>query len=94
VTGNRQCKDGDITRRWAVAGKGIARKSKLDIIEDLIKGRLIELEIDGWHAKAFPLNLICAERRLMSPTVIAFKIHLLDRVTALFNQYKDASASI
>jgi DNA-binding transcriptional LysR family regulator len=88
VTGNRQCKDGDITRKWAIAGKGIARKSKLDIIQDLIHGRLVELDIDGWHGETFPLNLICAERRLLSPTINAFKQHLIENVTALFNQLK------
>ena len=88
VTGNRQCKDGDITRKWAIADKGIARKSKLDIIQDLIHGRLVEFDIDGWHGETFPLNLICAERRLLSPTINAFKQHLIENVTALFNQLK------
>tara|TARA_R110000744_G_scaffold40442_10_gene91773 strand:- start:678 stop:1628 length:951 start_codon:yes stop_codon:yes gene_type:complete len=83
VQGNRQCKDGDITRRWAIAGKGIARKSRLDIVMDLIHGRLVEIDIDGWQGKLFPLNLVCAERRLLSPTVNAFKNHLCASAKAL-----------
>ncbi|MEH6712043.1 MAG: LysR family transcriptional regulator [Paraglaciecola polaris] len=87
VRGNRQCKDGDITRKWAVAGKGIARKSRLDIAHDLITGRLIELSVDGWQGECFPLNLVCAERRLLSPTVNAFKNHLNERVNMLLQQF-------
>ncbi|WP_166424322.1 LysR family transcriptional regulator [Paraglaciecola sp. 20A4] len=86
VQGNRQCKDGDITRRWAIAGKGIARKSRLDIIMDLIHGRLIEINIDGWLGQPFPLNLVCAERRLLSPTVNAFKNHIYQSAKALTDQ--------
>ena len=83
VQGNRQCKDGDITRRWAISGKGIARKSRLDIVMDLIHGRLVEIDIDGWQGQPFPLNLVCAERRLLSPTVHAFKNHLCASAKAL-----------
>ena len=47
VAGNRRSKDGDVVRRWAVAGRGIALKSKLDIAADLKAGRLVEVALDG-----------------------------------------------
>lgn len=93
VTGNRQCKDGDVTRKWAIAGKGIARKFHLDIVQDVIQGRLIELDVDGWQGETFPLNLICAERRLLSPTVSAFKTHLQQKVAALLTQLENHKLS-
>lgn len=82
VAGNRRCKDGDVTRLWAVAGEGIALKSLLDVASDLMEGRLVEVDV-GWKLQSFPLYLLCAERRLMSPMVNAFASFLKDRARAL-----------
>jgi len=82
VTGNRQCKDGDLTRKWAIAGKGIAFKSRLDVFRDLEAGRLVEIDV-GWETPPFPLYLLCAERRLLSPLVNALKDHLTSKVRGL-----------
>ncbi len=46
VTGNRSCNDADITRRWAVAGKGVVYKSSLDLGEDIAKGNLVPMLTD------------------------------------------------
>lgn len=86
VIGDRQCKDGDITRRWAVAGQGIAYKSKLDVAEDLIAGRLVLLDLDGWRGETLPLNLMCAERRLLSPMVKALEVFIRDKISNLLSQ--------
>ena len=75
VSGNRRCKDGDVTRRWAVAGEGIAIKSLLDVADDLREGRLVKVDV-GWGTQHFPLFLLCAERRLLSPMVQALAEHL------------------
>jgi DNA-binding transcriptional LysR family regulator len=80
VDGNRRSKDGDVVRRWAVAGKGIALKSQLDIADDLKSGRLIEVELDGWQVANYPLYLICPERRLIDPLFNAVKEYLIERV--------------
>jgi len=79
VAGNRRSKDGDVVHRWAVAGRGIALKSKLDIATDLKAGRLIELAIDGWQVANYPLYLICPERRLIDPLFNAVKEYLIER---------------
>ncbi|TKI18554.1 LysR family transcriptional regulator, partial [Bacillus pumilus] len=39
VTGNRTSDDGELVRRWAVAGQGLAYKSRLDVLADLRAGR-------------------------------------------------------
>ncbi|KRG36798.1 LysR family transcriptional regulator [Psychrobacter sp. P11G3] len=80
VDGNRRSKDGDVVRRWAVAGKGIALKSQLDIAGDLKAGRLVEVELDGWQVANYPLYLICPERRLIDPLFNAVKEYLIERV--------------
>ncbi len=40
---NRVANDGDIVRRWCVAGKGLAVKSCLDMSTDLLSGNLINI---------------------------------------------------
>lgn len=85
VSGNRMSKDGDAVRRWAVAGKGIARKSYLDIAKDVKNGSLtiIKFAGSGWQQESYPLYLLCAERRLLNPTIRALKEHLLTCVQTL-----------
>ena len=80
VAGNRRSKDGDVVRRWAVAGQGIALKSQLDIAADLKAGRLVEVVVDGWQVERYPLYLICPERRLIDPLFNAVKEYLIERV--------------
>ena len=75
VLGDRRCKDGDVTRRWAIEGQGLALKALLDVAPDIQAGRLIEVDI-GWGHIEFPLYLLCAERRLLSPMVQAMAKHL------------------
>lgn len=82
VSGNRRCKDGDITRRWAIAGEGIAIKALLDVAHDLRDGRLVEIDV-GWDVPFFPLYLLCAERRLLNPMVKALASHLRTQAEAL-----------
>ena len=85
VAGNRRSKDGDVVRRWAVAGQGIALKSQLDIAADLQAGRLLEVDLDGWQVAKYPLYLICPERRLIDPLFNAVKEYLIDRVDTVLN---------
>lgn len=72
VRGNRISDDGDVARRWALAGQGIAYKSGLDVAADLQAGRLLRLcpEFTGEPA---PLHLLCADRRQISPVVRALR---------------------
>jgi len=41
MSGNRASNDGDLVRRWCVAGKGVAVKSCLDMSTDLLSGNVI-----------------------------------------------------
>ncbi|WP_205750546.1 LysR family transcriptional regulator [Azonexus hydrophilus] len=82
VSGDRACDDGDAVRRWAVAGRGIAYKSGLDIAEDIASRRLIRLCPD-WQGETVPLALICADRRQLSPTVVLLREHLREQCEAL-----------
>lgn len=68
VTGNRVADDGEMVSRWVRAGHGIAFKSALDIADDLVAGRLIRL-CPEWQGDPAPLNLVCADRRQLSPAI-------------------------
>jgi DNA-binding transcriptional LysR family regulator len=78
VDGDRVSDDGDAVRRWAVAGRGIAYKSWLDVCGDVQAGRL-EVLLREWRGESAPLNLICADRRLLSPAVHVLREFLVAR---------------
>ncbi|SCK25525.1 LysR family transcriptional regulator [Vogesella sp. LIG4] len=81
VRGRQQLDDGDVVRRLAVAGYGIAYKSALDVADDLRAGRLQALCTD-WQGDPAPLNLMCADRRQLSPAVQALRAFLAERLAA------------
>lgn len=85
VRGNRISDDGDVARRWALAGQGIAYKSGLDVAADLQAGRLLRLcpEFAGEPA---PLHLLCADRRQISPVVRALREFVTGRCTQLLGE--------
>lgn len=81
VRGDRQADDGEVVRRWAVAGLGIAYKSRLDVQADLLAGRLVILCPD-WEGESSPLNLLCADRRQLGPAVRLLQAFLAERLAA------------
>ncbi|WED29007.1 LysR family transcriptional regulator [Vibrio sp. DW001] len=83
VSGNLMTNDGDAVHRWARAGKGIAFKSIIDISEDLQSGHLVRLCQD-WQGSPTPLNMICADRKQLNPTIQALREHLIAKCNGLF----------
>jgi DNA-binding transcriptional LysR family regulator len=79
VHGNRSSDDGELVRRWAVAGQGLAYKSRLDVLADIQAGRL-ETALDAFQGEEAPLHLVCAHRTMLSPTVNALRDVLRDRI--------------
>lgn len=80
VSGPLVSDDADIVRRWAVAGEGIAYKSRLDVAEDLHAGRLLPLLEDDILGDAIPLNLVCPHRKQFSPAIRLLHAWLQERV--------------
>lgn len=72
VRGNRSADDADLVRRWAVAGQGIAYKSRMDLTDDIRSGRLQVLlpEVAG---DPTPLHLVCMHRAQVTPTVLLLR---------------------
>lgn len=57
VRGDFQCDDGAVVRDWAVAGRGLAFKSWLDVAQDVSAGRL-EVALPAWSHAPTPLQLV------------------------------------
>jgi len=58
--------DGDAVRRWALLGRGVAYKARLDVAADLAQGRLQALCTD-WTTEATPLFLVLPGRAQFTP---------------------------
>jgi DNA-binding transcriptional LysR family regulator len=80
VRGDRSSDDGELVRRWALAGRGIAYKSRLDVRADLKAGRL-EAALTDFEGESAPLHLVCAHRTMLSPTVNALRDLLRERLS-------------
>ena len=85
VQGDRMTDDAAIAREWAVAGKGIAYKSWIDVRSDVRAGRLITV-LDSYTQEPIPLNAVYPHRNSASPTVRALLKFLRQR----FDQRQEA----
>ncbi|MBE1273545.1 LysR family transcriptional regulator [Enterovibrio baiacu] len=66
VSANRASNDGDLVRRWCVAGQGIASKSGLDMSDDLLNDRVVRL-LPDFELKPTELWLIFPSRQSITP---------------------------
>ena len=77
--------DGDLVRRWCVAGKGVAIKSSLDISRDLLAGRVVSFMPD-YKIPQGELWLISPSRQSITPTVRLLRDMFRERTRALLTQ--------
>ncbi|MCO4756464.1 MAG: LysR family transcriptional regulator [Oceanospirillaceae bacterium] len=82
VSSNRVSNDTDVVRRWAVAGKGIAYRSQIDISADLKRGELVQI-LSGYQSPSAQLYLLCPSRKQVTPAVIAFREMLREKCAHL-----------
>ncbi len=82
VRGGNVSNDGDVVRRWALAGRGIAYKSGLDVANDLAEGRLRALCTD-WQAEPAPLYMVLPDRRQLTPGLRLLREFIGERCAAL-----------
>ncbi|MEO0325455.1 MAG: LysR family transcriptional regulator [Myxococcota bacterium] len=62
------CGDGLLARRWALEGRGIARKSLLDVIDDLERGALVRV-LPHCRGEATPIHAVFPSRRYLPSRV-------------------------
>ncbi|MHC8395000.1 LysR family transcriptional regulator [Pseudomonas sp. LB3P93] len=82
VRGDYLTDDGEVARRWALAGHGIAYKAWLDVAADVQAGRLVTL-FDDWQGESVPFNLLCPHRVQVSERVKVLQAFLQERCHAL-----------
>ena len=69
-------------REWALAGLGLAYKSRLDMADDLAAGRLVAL-LPGWLGEPAPLHWVTLGRHRLTPALRRLAAELRRRCEAL-----------
>ncbi|MDT7838177.1 LysR family transcriptional regulator [Aquabacterium sp. OR-4] len=82
VSGRHSANDGEVVKRWALAGLGIAYKSRLDVAAELDSGRLLHLRPD-WGGEPSPLYMVVPGRRQLTPAARALRECLLQQLAPL-----------
>jgi len=88
MSSDRAVNDGDIVRRWCVAGKGLAAKSCLDMFSDLISGKVVSVMPD-FKPTPTELWLIFPSRQLITPAARLLRDMIKKKCTALLTQLID-----
>lgn len=82
VSGRHSANDGEVVKRWALAGLGVAYKSRLDVAAELDTGRLLHLRPD-WGGEPSPLYLVVPGRRQLTPAARALREWLRQQLAPL-----------
>ncbi len=85
MSGNRASNDGDLVRRWCVAGKGIAVKSCLDISTDLLSEKIVNV-MPEFKPTPTELWLICPSRQSITPAVRLLRDRFREKSRAILSQ--------
>ena len=88
MQGKRASNDGDLVRRWCVAGKGLAVKSALDIADDLLNDRVVTVMNDYQHTCG-ELWLICPSRQSITPAVRLLRDVCREKAHTIISQLID-----
>lgn len=87
---NRAVNDGDIVRRWCIDGVGVAKKSAIDVGEDLIAGRL-QRYMTNYTIPVTEMWLVLPSRQLISPAIRLIRDSLKQRINSLRRQLIEKS---
>jgi DNA-binding transcriptional LysR family regulator len=84
-SGTRVSNDGDLVRRWCVAGKGLAVKSCLDMSDDLLAGRVVSV-MPEFKPRSSELWLVCPSRQSITPAVRLLRDAIREKSTGILRQ--------
>ncbi|MCU7845921.1 MAG: LysR family transcriptional regulator [Candidatus Thiodiazotropha sp. (ex Monitilora ramsayi)] len=85
MSGNRASNDGDLVRRWCVAGQGLAVKSCLDMSNDLLSGKVVSL-MPEFKATSTELWLIFPNRQSITPATRLLRDAFKEKCTVILKQ--------
>lgn len=88
MVSDRAVNDGDIVRRWCVDGVGIAKKSAIDVAEDLLAGRLQRL-MPNYSIPITEMWLIVPSRQMISPAIRLIRDELKLQVNSIRQELID-----
>ena len=88
MSGDRASNDGDLVRRWCVAGKGLAVKSSLDMSNDLLSGRVVSV-MPGFKPTPTELWLIFPSRQSITPAVRLLRDMLKQKCQGILSHLVD-----
>jgi len=89
MSGNRASNDGDMVRRWCVAGRGIAVKSCLDMSADLLSGRVVSV-MPEFKPRSTELWLVCPSRQSITPAVRLLRDSFKQKCSGILHQLIDS----
>tara|TARA_B110000211_G_scaffold123461_1_gene142393 strand:- start:129 stop:1082 length:954 start_codon:yes stop_codon:yes gene_type:complete len=85
MNSDRAVNDGDIVRRWCIDGTGIAKKSAIDVGQDLLSTRLQRLMSD-YKVPLTEMWLVLPSRQLITPAVRLIRDELKHTINELRDQ--------
>ena len=85
MNSDRAVNDGDIVRRWCIDGTGIAKKSAIDVAQDLLSTRLQRLMSD-YKVPLTEMWLVLPSRQLITPAVRLIRDELKHTINELRDQ--------
>lgn len=93
VNGYFKSDDGDIIRRWAIAGHGIANLPLLNVVGDILSGHLLPV-LQGWEGESAPLSLVVSHRSQITDSLRLLQGALIrccnDRLGPFNQRYKSS----
>ena len=85
MNSGRAVNDGDIVRRWCIDGTGVAKKSAIDVAQDLLSGRLQRL-MPEYKIPLTEMWLVLPSRQLISPAIRLIRDELKQTINELREQ--------
>ncbi|ASM51276.1 hypothetical protein PESP_a3467 [Pseudoalteromonas espejiana DSM 9414] len=85
MNSDRAVNDGDIVRRWCIDGTGIAKKSAIDVGQDLLSTRLQRIMSD-YKVPLTEMWLVLPSRQLITPAVRVIRDELKHTINELRGQ--------
>lgn len=78
VSGDRSADDGDVVKRWGIAGRGIIYKSQIDVQQELGTGQLVEVLPGKYTGQTADVFAVYKERKYQPYRMTALLNYLTD----------------
>lgn len=87
TSSNKITNDADLVRRWCVAGQGIAKKSCLDMSQDLLNKTVVTI-LPDYVPTPTELWLVCPSRQTITPAIRLLRDFLIHKCQSVKDELK------